>query len=62
MEKIRLAIQKSGRLSEKSLELIKECGVSYASGTGKLLANCYNFPMEILFLREIGRASCRERV
>ncbi|MBK9635825.1 MAG: ATP phosphoribosyltransferase [Bacteroidetes bacterium] len=52
MEKIRLAIQKSGRLSEKSLELIKECGVSYASGTGKLLANCYNFPMEILFLRD----------
>jgi ATP phosphoribosyltransferase len=52
MEKIRLAIQKSGRLSEKSLELIKECGVSYAGGTGKLLANCYNFPMEILFLRD----------
>jgi len=52
MEKIRLAIQKSGRLSEKSLELIKECGVSYANGTGKLIANCYNFPLEILFLRD----------
>ena len=52
MEKLRLAVQKSGRLSEKSLDLVKECGISYASGTGKLLASCYNFPMEILFLRD----------
>lgn len=52
MEKIKIAVQKSGRLSEKSLEIIQECGISFTNGTGKLLAVCYNFPMEILFLRD----------
>jgi ATP phosphoribosyltransferase len=52
MEKIKLAVQKSGRLSEKSLEIIKECGISFTNGTGKLLTVCYNFPLEILFLRD----------
>ena len=51
MEKLRIAIQKSGRLSEKSLALLKECGVRVNSH-GKLKAEATNFPLEVLFLRD----------
>ena len=51
--KIRIAIQKSGRLSEASLALIKECGIDFSgTGTGRLKAEASNFPAEILFLRD----------
>lgn len=49
---LRLAIQKSGRLSEDSLVLIKECGVSFTQASGKLKAESHNFPLELLFLRD----------
>jgi ATP phosphoribosyltransferase len=49
---IRIAIQKSGRLSEDSLKLIKECGIEFNNGTGKLKAQAENFPAEFLFLRD----------
>lgn len=49
---LKLAIQKSGRLSEGSLELIKKCGISYTQTLGKLKAEAHNFPMEFLFLRD----------
>ncbi|OUJ74735.1 ATP phosphoribosyltransferase [Hymenobacter crusticola] len=49
---IRLAIQKSGRLSEDSLNLIRECGISFVSSTYKLKTEATNFPLEILFLRD----------
>ncbi|MCC2544863.1 ATP phosphoribosyltransferase [Hymenobacter sp. BT175] len=49
---IRLAIQKSGRLSEDSLSLIRECGISFVSSTYKLKTEATNFPLEILFLRD----------
>lgn len=49
---IRLAIQKSGRLSEDSLKLIRECGISFISTTSKLKTEATNFPLEILFLRD----------
>lgn len=49
---LRIAIQKSGRLSEDSLSLIKECGIKVNNGTGKLKAEASNFPMEFLFLRD----------
>lgn len=53
MEKIiRIAIQKSGRLSEDSLKLIKECGIKFYNGTGKLKSTSNNFPIEFLFLRD----------
>lgn len=52
MEKIKIAIQKSGRLSEKSLELLKECGIKISNGSRKLKTEARNFPMEILFLRD----------
>lgn len=49
---IRIAIQKSGRLSEDSLKLISECGVKFNNGKGKLKSVALNFPVEFLFLRD----------
>ncbi len=49
---IRIAIQKSGRLSEDSLKLINECGIKFNNGKGKLKSAATNFPMEFLFLRD----------
>ncbi|OGX91528.1 ATP phosphoribosyltransferase [Hymenobacter coccineus] len=49
---LRLAIQKSGRLSEDSLQLIRECGISFLSSSYKLKTEATNFPLEILFLRD----------
>jgi ATP phosphoribosyltransferase len=49
---IRIAVQKSGRLSEDSLKLIKECGIRFDNGAGKLKTSASNFPAEILFLRD----------
>jgi ATP phosphoribosyltransferase len=51
MEKLRIAIQKSGRLSEKSLKLLADCGIRVNNG-GKLKADAANFPLEVLFLRD----------
>ncbi|MDD2300211.1 MAG: ATP phosphoribosyltransferase [Fermentimonas sp.] len=52
MEKIKIAIQKSGRLSENSIELLKECGIKVTNGDRKLKTVASNFPMEVLFLRD----------
>ncbi|QKG52521.1 ATP phosphoribosyltransferase [Hymenobacter sp. BRD67] len=49
---LRLAIQKSGRLSEDSLQLIRECGISFVSSSYKLKVEASNFPLEILYLRD----------
>ena len=49
---LRLAIQKSGRLSDDSLQLIRECGINFLSSTHKLKTEATNFPLEILFLRD----------
>jgi ATP phosphoribosyltransferase len=51
-KKLKIAIQKSGRLSEKSLELLKECGIKLPGGNGKLKTEARNFPVEVLFLRD----------
>ncbi|MEO5905595.1 MAG: ATP phosphoribosyltransferase [Saprospiraceae bacterium] len=52
MSKLKMAIQKSGRLSKKSLKLLSECGISISNGDRKLKAEAKNFPVEILFLRD----------
>ncbi len=52
MSKLKIAIQKSGRLSEKSIKLIQECGIKISNGERKLKAESSNFPIEILFLRD----------
>ncbi len=50
---LRIAIQKSGRLSDDSIKLFKECGIRFESGsTGKLKSVSSNFPAEFLFLRD----------
>jgi ATP phosphoribosyltransferase len=49
---LRIALQKSGRLSEDSFKLLKECGIKFESGTGKLKTTSSNFPAEFLFLRD----------
>ncbi|MFH2096278.1 MAG: ATP phosphoribosyltransferase [Bacteroidota bacterium] len=52
MSKLKIAVQKSGRISEKSLGLIAECGIKLSNGDRKLKAEAKNFPLEILFLRD----------
>lgn len=52
MSKLKLAIQKNGRLSEQSLSLLKECGIKFNNGTSKLKSSSTNFPLEVLFLRD----------
>jgi ATP phosphoribosyltransferase len=49
---IRIAVQKSGRLSDKSLQLLKDCGIKFDNGGRQLKTAATNFPMEILFLRD----------
>lgn len=49
---LRIAIQKSGRLSEKSQELLQSCGIGLSNGSRKLKMKASNFPLEILFLRD----------
>jgi len=50
--KLKLAIQKSGRLQEDSLRLLKECGIDIGAGVNKLKAEANNFPIELFFLRD----------
>ncbi len=50
--KLKIAIQKSGRLSESSLKLLKECGIDIDNGLNKLKAEASNFPLEVFFLRD----------
>jgi ATP phosphoribosyltransferase len=50
--KLKIAIQKSGRLSDKSLELLKEAGIKITNGNRKLIALSQNYPIEILYLRD----------
>ena len=51
MKKIRIAIQKSGRLNEDSLKILKECGISIDDGKDQLKASSRNFPLEVFYLR-----------
>jgi ATP phosphoribosyltransferase len=50
--KLKIAIQKSGRLYDDSVRLLKDCGIGLKDGVNKLKAECDNFPMEIYFLRD----------
>jgi len=49
--KLKIAIQKSGRLNEKSLKLLKDCGISIDNGKDQLKVPASNFPLEVMFLR-----------
>lgn len=49
---LRIAIQKSGRLQEESLKLLKETGLAFSNGKDQLKTQATNFPVELLFLRD----------
>lgn len=51
MEKIKIAIQKSGRLNEDSLKILLDCGIAIDNGKDQLKASARNFPLEVLYLR-----------
>ncbi len=51
MSTLKIAIQKSGRLNEDSLKILKDCGIAVENGNDQLKATASNFPLEILFLR-----------
>lgn len=51
MKTLKIAIQKSGRLNEDSLKLLKDAGISVDNGNDQLKATSANFPLEVLFLR-----------
>ncbi|MDX1653366.1 MAG: ATP phosphoribosyltransferase [Brumimicrobium sp.] len=51
MERLKIAVQKSGRLLDGSLEILKECGLKVPKGDGQLKASVENFPLDLLFLR-----------
>jgi ATP phosphoribosyltransferase len=51
MTKLKVAVQKGGRLSEKSIELLRNCGIK-VSNRGKLRSEASNFPLEVLYLRD----------
>lgn len=50
--KLKIALQKSGRLYDDSVKILKECGIELQNGMNKLLNEAINFPMQILFLRD----------
>jgi ATP phosphoribosyltransferase len=52
MTKLKIALQKSGRLSDDSIELFKECGIKFDVGKTKLKSESGNFPAEFLYLRD----------
>lgn len=52
MKSLKIAIQKSGRLNENSVALLKNCGLSFENYKSSLITTVSNFPIEILFLRD----------
>ena len=51
MSKLKIAIQKNGRLNQQSLQLLKDCGLNINNGKDQLKVTVENFPLEILYLR-----------
>ena len=51
MSKLKIAIQKKGRLNEESITLLKNCGINIENGKDQLKVTASNFPIEILYLR-----------
>ena len=51
MERISIAVQKSGRLFEGSIKLLKDCGIHVNNGKDQLKASSHNFPLDVLYLR-----------
>jgi len=52
LKNLKIAIQKSGRLNEKSVQLLKNCGLDFENYKSSLITTVNNFNLEILFLRD----------
>ena len=50
--RLRIAIQKSGRLSDESLRLLRRCGIKIKQHGMQLFSHCENFPLDILYVRD----------
>lgn len=50
--KLKIALQRSGRLSDGSTDLLRKCGIGFSNGLGKLRTEAADFPLEIFFLRD----------
>ena len=50
--RIKIAVQKSGRLTEHSIELLVRCGLSYSKGRDQLICYGENMPVDILLVRD----------
>lgn len=50
--RLKIAVQKSGRLAETSVALLKECGINIKNGKNALVAPASNFPIDLLYLRD----------
>lgn len=51
-ETLKIAVQKSGRLYDGSMKLLKECGIEISNGNNQLRVMAANFPIEVFFLRD----------
>ncbi|TXG39745.1 ATP phosphoribosyltransferase [Seonamhaeicola maritimus] len=51
MSKLRIAVQKSGRLNDDSMKILKDIGISIDNGKDQLKASARNFPLEVFYLR-----------
>ncbi|TCK69348.1 ATP phosphoribosyltransferase [Winogradskyella wandonensis] len=51
MSKLKIAVQKSGRLNEDSMKILKAIGISIDNGKDQLKASARNFPLEVFYLR-----------
>lgn len=51
-QNLKIALQKRGRLSEDSLALLRQCGISFSIQPSSLIVSCNNFPLDILFVRD----------
>jgi len=51
-QRLRIAVQKSGRLTENSLDLLARCGLKYSRGKDQLMCYGENMPLDVLFVRD----------
>ena len=51
-QNLKVAVQRQGRLSEGSIDILRKCGIGFSNGTGKLKSAAADFPLEIYFLRD----------
>src|SRR6202044_1691535 len=52
VDRLKIAVQKSGRLTDSSLELLSRCGLKYSRGKDQLMCYGENMPLDVLFVRD----------